>query len=236
MDKELWVLAEQQDGRLRKTVPPLLSEGGKLARRLGMRLSAVIIGQETSAAVAELAAWGPERIYVAEDEKLKNYTTDGYTWVFSKLIREYDPQVVLLGHTALGKDLAPRVAQRLGLGLASDCTGLDLEGDRLVFRRPLYAGKALAHISFLRTPILATIRPNVFRSEERQAGQAEIIRVRIPVGDGVIRTVSKEISRKLSERVALTEADIIVAGGPGRFTERPAARAGRPLVPGSTAG
>jgi len=215
MDKELWILAEQQDGKLRKTVPPLLSEGRKIAKRLAMALCAVIIGYKTEEQVAELASYGPDRIYVAEDVKLKDYTTDGYTWVFSNLLKEYNPQVVLLGHTALGKDLAPRTAQRLGLGLASDCTGLHLEGDKLVFRRPLYAGKALASISFLRTPVLATIRPNVFRSEERQAGQPDIIRVQTQIGDGVIRTAIKEISRKIRGRIGLNEADIIVAGGRG---------------------
>lgn len=215
MAKELWILAEQQDGKLRKSVSPLFSEGGRIARLLAMRLCAVVIGYETEELVAGLATLGPDRIYVAEDEKLKEYTTDGYAWVLSNLLREYNPQVVILGHTALGKDLAPRVAQRLGLGLASDCTGLYLDGDKLIFRRPLYAGKALAHISFLRTPVLATIRPNVFRSEEIQAGQPEVIRVQTEIGNGLIRTVTKEISRKISGRVALSEADIVVAGGRG---------------------
>ena len=116
------------------TVGQELSEGGEVIVSL--------FGSGAAQYVQEVSQHGANKVYLLEDELLSTYTTDAYTQALCQLIEEVQADVILMGHTAVGKDVAPRVAQRLGLGLVSDCTGVKVENDQIIFTRPIYAGKA----------------------------------------------------------------------------------------------
>jgi electron transfer flavoprotein alpha subunit len=145
---------------------------------------------------------------------LEQYTTDGYYEAFFQLIKEVNPDVIFLGHTAVGKDLAPRVASRLGGGLVSDITDLCLEAEEIIFTRPIYSGKAFQKKKVVDGKVFATIRPNNIAVEEPDSNHtAELINFSVEIKD--IRTTIKEIVRKATEGVDLSEAKIVVAGGRG---------------------
>jgi len=215
MSKELWIFAEHKDNSLRKVVFELLSAGKKISQQLGQKLCAVVMGEQGEEFFDEIAQYGAEKIYLVNDLKLKEYTTDGYTYVLANLMREYNPEIILLGHTAIGKDLAPRVAQRIDAGLVSDCIEINVHKGNLLFTRPIYAGKAFSRIKFKNNPVIATVRPNVLEVVKNEVSQPEIIKVDLKIGPEVIRTIVQEIIKQTSKRVELTEANIIVSGGRG---------------------
>lgn len=152
-----------------------------------------------------------------DDPRLAHYTTGAYTSVLNQLIRAHEPAAFLLGNTAIGKDLAPRLAQRLGAGLASDCTGMEADPEQfLTFKRPLYAGKALAQVGSRKEPVLATIRPNTFAVTEPDTSRlGEIHEVKIDIDPGDLKALVKDVAIAVSKRPDLTEANIIVSGGRG---------------------
>lgn len=215
MAKGIWVFAEQREGQIKKVTYELLCAGRKIADGLGEELCAVLLGKGVAGLAAALGEYGADKVYVAESDALENYTTDGYTNVLAELVKQYEPSALLIGCTVLGRDLAAQVAQRVGTGLATDCTGLELENGQLTFTRPIYAGKAFVKsVCPEARPVMATIRPNVLPIDEPQAGRtAEVVAA--PANTGDIRQVIKDIVRQVSERPELTEANIIVSGGRG---------------------
>ncbi|WP_027364240.1 electron transfer flavoprotein subunit alpha/FixB family protein [Desulfotruncus alcoholivorax] len=213
MAQGIWVFAEQREGQIKKVTFELLSEGRKAADQLGQELCAVLVGKGVAGMAESLGEYGADKVYVVENDALENYTTDGYTNVIAGLIKQYEPAALLLGCTVTGRDLAAQVAQRLQTGLMTDCTGMEISGDQLVFTRPVYAGKAIVKAACPEArPVMATIRPNTFAAVPN-AKQAEIIKAE--VGPGDVRQIIKDIVRQISERPELTEADIIVSGGRG---------------------
>lgn len=216
MAKDIIVFIENCQGKVRKVSLELLSQARKIAVESGHSVTAVLLGQQVEKYVPEIAAGGAQKIIVADDERLANYTTGCYTSVVTRIIREYQPEVVLLGHTAVGKDLAPRLAQRLGVGLASDCIGIEADESALLkFRRPIYAGKAFADVTTKDRPIVATVRPNTFAPDTYDAGQPEVIHYGVEIDQADIWGVIKDLAVAVSKRPELTEANIIVAGGRG---------------------
>lgn len=213
MAKGIWVLAEQRDGKLRKVALEMVTTGRKIAEQLGDELHTVLVGSGVEGLVAELAQYGAKSVYLIDDEKLKDYNTDGYTIVLGKLFQEQQPAVILMGHTAICKDLAPRLAQRLNAGLLSDCTDLRVEDKQIICTRPVYAGKAFTQNTMIGNPVMATMRPNVMPIEQVEGISPEVIKINVDLDLGDIRTIVKEIVKRASERVELTEADIIVSGG-----------------------
>ncbi|NMA70087.1 MAG: electron transfer flavoprotein subunit alpha/FixB family protein [Desulfitobacterium sp.] len=213
----IWVFIEQQKGQIRKVSLELLSEGRKGADQLGVKLGAVILGEGIQGLAEQVASYGADEIYLADDSQLANYTTGAYTSVLASLIREREPQAFLLGNTAIGKDLAPRLAQRLGVGLASDCTGMEIDSEKIFkFKRPVYAGKAFAHVGSIVQPVMATIRPNTFPlAEPNPDHKAEVIPVQAEIGPEDLRVVLKDLVLAVSERPELTDANIIISGGRG---------------------
>jgi len=211
----IWIYAEHKDGQLKKVTLELLSAGRRLADQLNEELAAVLIGRDVAALAGPLGEYGADKVYLAENDALENYTTDGYTAVLAALAKEHRPMAILLGCTVQGRDLAAQVAQRLQTGLLTDCTGLELENGQLTFTRPIYAGKAFVKAVIPEArPVMATIRPNVLGLGQPQAGRsAETVKVAAQPGD--IRQVIKDIVRQVSTRPELTEADIIVSGGRG---------------------
>lgn len=217
MAKGIWVIVEQRDLQIRKVSLELLSQGRKIADETGESLVAVILGKGIEGLAQTVSANGADKVILVEDEKLTEYTTGAYTSVLNKLVRKEEPQVVLMGNTAVGKDLFPRLAQRLGVGLASDCTGIEIDSASfLVFKRPIYAGKAFEYVASSVRPILATIRPNTFALGTPDSGRsAEVVKEAAEIDASDLRAILKEVAIAAATRPELTEANIIVSGGRG---------------------
>ncbi|SPF51956.1 electron-transferring flavoprotein, alpha subunit EtfA [Candidatus Desulfosporosinus infrequens] len=217
MAKGILIIVEQRNLEIRKVSLELLSQGRKIADETGEPLVAVIVGNGIEGLAQTVTASGADKVILIEDAKLADYTTGAYTSVLNKLIRKEEPQAVLMGNTAIGKDLAPRLAQRLGVGLASDCTGMETDASSfLVFKRPIYAGKAFEYLTSNVRPILATIRPNTFKVTDPDAARkSEIVKEAADIDAGDLRAILKEVAIAASSRPDLTEANIIVSGGRG---------------------
>lgn len=217
MAKGIWIVVEQSKSEIRKVSLELLSQGRILADKTGEPLTAVILGKEIEGLADQAAAYGADQVILVDDERLEHYTTGAYTSVLNKLIRKAEPQAVLLGNTAVGKDLAPRLAQRLGVGMASDCTGMELdEGSFLTFRRPVYGGKAFAQVAANARPVLATIRPNTYPVAEADASRkAEVQKETAEIDPSDLRAIVKDIVLAASQRPELIEANVIISGGRG---------------------
>jgi len=215
MAKGIWVFAEIRDGKMKKVTYEILSAARKFADQIGEELSAVVVGKKVGEPAEQLGAYGADKVYILEGDRLESYTTDGYTNVVSSLIKERQPSAFLLGCTIRGRDLAAQVAQRLNTGLLTDCVDMMLEDGQFVFVRPIYAGKAFVRVCCPEArPVMATIRPNVLSVNPPQEGRrAEVIRVSADSGE--IRQTIKDVALQVSARPELTEADIIVSGGRG---------------------
>lgn len=213
MSNEIMVYIEPQNGKVRKVSLEILAAAKNLAADMGMEVTAVMAGADAAAMVDEVGQYGASKAYVVKGDQLNTYTTGAYTSAFNKLIREKDPAVVLLGNTAIGKDLAPRLAQRLGVGMLSDCTDMAKGDNGLVFTRPIYAGKAFEKVSSSDRPVVATIRPNAFTLGAPAGGSAAVEEVDADINADDLRVIVKDIAIAVSERPELTDADIIVSGG-----------------------
>ncbi|MEW6444273.1 MAG: electron transfer flavoprotein subunit alpha/FixB family protein [bacterium] len=211
MAKGIWVVAEQRDGKLKKVTLEMISK----AKALGDEVTVLLLGSQVEGLAAGLGAYGAARVLVFDADVLKSYTTDAYTKVIADAVREGEPSILLGGATATGKDLLPRVAARLGTGLASDCIDLRLDNGKLVATRPIYAGKCVVDTvipdSF---PQMASVRPNVLAVGAQDASKkAEVVKKEVKVSSADLKAIVKEIVKGASERVDLTEATIIVSGG-----------------------
>jgi len=216
MAKDILIFAEQRDGQFRKPALETASTARRLANELGGTVWALVLGERVKEMAATLGAYGVDRVLVGESEHFRFYAPDGFTKVMAEAVQKVSPAIVLFPATSLGKDLAPRVAAKLGLGLASDCTELFLENGRLEAKRPVYAGKAYVRVAFHSEPQMATLRPNVFPIEVVEEGrQAPVEEMPVTLQSSDLRYVVKEFVPTATGRVELTEADIIVSGGRG---------------------
>lgn len=212
MSKNVLIIGERREGKLRNVSFEVLAAAQKIAD--GGKVTAVLFGQGENGEAEQLAQYGAEQVYLVTNEELNVYSTDAFVQAFTEVIDTVKPDAILLGHTAMGRDLAPRVAARLGLGLISDCTGVEVNGDEVVFVRPIYAGKAYQKKKITNGTIFATIRPNNIAKGEPDASRtAEVVDVKATITD--IRTIIKEVVKKTAGTVDLTEAKIIVSGGRG---------------------
>lgn len=210
--RKVLVLAEVRDGNVRNVSFESLSAAKQVAD--GGEIATALFGSDTSSHVSVLAHHGADKVYMATDEKLNHYTSDAYTQAFTQLVQQINPDVIFMGHTAIGKDLAPRIAAILGLGLVSDITDLSVEGNEICFTRPIYAGKAFQKKKVTDGTVFATIRPNNFPLQEADSERvAERISFSPEIHD--LRTIVKEVVRKAVGGVDLTEAKIVVSGGRG---------------------
>lgn len=218
----VWVFAEQRGGELQKVSLEILGEGRKIADKLGVKLTALLLGDNVKALAEELGTHGADEVLVAESELLKNYTTDGYTKVICDLANERKPGILFIGATFVGRDLGPRVAARLSTGLTADCTILDVEvenGD-LLATRPAFGGNLMATIACPdHRPQMATIRPGVFSKLEKAEAEFVTEMVEVNLVDSDIRTKIIEIVKENKDVVDISEANIIVSGGRGVSSE-----------------
>ncbi len=209
----IWVFAETRDGKIIKVVNEMLNA----AKGMGEEVAAVLLGSGVEGLANDLAGMGAAKVYLADDAKLENYSPDAYGKVIVDLVKANEPSALLFGNSALGKDLGPTVAAKLGVGMCSDCTGVEVgDGGKLVFTRPVYAGKAITTVTCADNPQMATIRPNVLSPGEVDAGaSANVENVSVELGDADLRSVVREVVKSAGGKVELTEADVIVSGGRG---------------------
>lgn len=216
--KGVWVFAEQREGELQKVSLELLGEGRKIADKLGVKLTALLLGNNVSNLVEELATHGADEVLVAEHELLTHYTTDGYTKVICDLANDRKPEILFIGATFVGRDLGPRVAARLTTGLTADCTSLDIDenGKFLLATRPAFGGNLMATIACQdHRPQMATIRPGVFTKSDKVSNNAEVIKVEVELAQEDVRTKVIEIVKEKKDIVDISEANFIVSGGRG---------------------
>ena len=217
MPQGVMVIAEQRDGEIRKVSYEIVSEGKRLAEKLGQKVTAVLLGQNIKDKAATLGHYGADKIIVADDAKLANYTPDAYASVIAQLAKANDPAILLLGASVQGKDLAARLSARLGVGMAQDCTAFSIDNGRLNAIRPIYAGKAYAKVTFSdHYPHMATARPNVMPMNPPDASKAaEMVDAGVAPDDSALKTKVADVIRDAAGKVDLTEADKIVSGGRG---------------------
>ena len=216
MADNVWIIAEIKDGRFKKSTFELLSEGKKLAEKTGKGIDAIIIGKGMADAAAELGQYGASNVYVCEHDLLDDYSPEAYAKVVADLAKEHGPSILLGAATAMGRDFLPRLAARLGTGIASDCIELDIDDKGLlVATRPIYGGKLIIKVQIPEArPQMASLRPNVAEVSAPDAEKsAEVVNVAVSLGADDVKARIKEIVKGVSERVDLTEAGIIVAGG-----------------------
>jgi len=216
----VWVYAEQDHGSLLPVSLELIGKGRELADNLGQELSVVLLGSGLQAVVDELSHYDIDRLYVADDPVLTSYRSEAYAGVMADLIQEERPNIILLGATANGRDLAPRVAARVKTGLTADCTGLEIEaGSGLLLQtRPAFGGNIMATIVCPNhRPQMATVRPGVLPRTGPNAVARDVDLVRIPckVTESGLPTRFIQVVESVSKRVNLPEAKVIVAGGRG---------------------
>ncbi|MCX7903235.1 MAG: electron transfer flavoprotein subunit alpha/FixB family protein [Caloramator sp.] len=204
---------------MQKVALELLGKGRELSEKLGVKLTAVLVGYEVEKLANTLIKHGADEVIVLENILLKNYTTDGYTKAIEKIAIERKPEIILIGATNIGRDLGPRLAARLKTGLTADCTGLDIDENtkNLLMTRPAFGGNLMATIECPNhRPQMATVRPGVFPlpcADDRREGKVE--RIDIKIKEEEIRTVVEKIVKSLDEKIDITEAKVIVSGGRG---------------------
>jgi len=217
MAQEIWIVAEQREGQLRKVSFELTSEAKRLADQMGQSVTAILLGSNIKEKAPELGKYGADKVIVADDNRLATYTTDAYVSVIAQLAQSGEPAIILLGSSVQGKDLSGRLAARLGVGMAQDCVDFSLENGNLIAKRPIYAGKAYATVTFKDSvPQIATARPNVLElNEPDESKSAEVVDAEFILDDSQLKTKIAEIIQEEGAKADLTEAERIVSGGRG---------------------
>lgn len=203
------IIAEHRDGKLKKSTFELI--GASAAA--GNETHAILLGDSVAELAKELGHYGAKTVHVAQNAALKFYTAEAYSNVIFPILKSLSPDVVLASHTPTGRDFMPRIAARLGVGLASDCTRLTFEGSKIKVLRPVYAGKAMAEVEFLGSgPQVATVRPNSLGIPKPDASKAaEIVNATAEVG--TLKTKVLEVVKGSTARPDVAEAPIVISGG-----------------------
>ena len=204
------IYAEVQKGELKKGAFEITSK----AKEFGQEVSACIIGSGAEALAPELAKYGADKIYVVDGPEYENYVTEAFVQAFVQVAQQVQPSIILTSSTAQGKDITPAIAARLQVGCFSDCVDLSLNGDKIVVKRPMYAGKAYVLAEATATPQIASIRPNSFPINEN-AGAGAVEKVTVSLDAAKIKAVVKSVEIAESDEPDQTEAEIIVSGGRG---------------------
>jgi electron transfer flavoprotein alpha subunit len=218
-NKGVLICGEIADGKLAPITIELLGAGRKLANELGEELAVMLLGSNSGAIGKEAIAYGADKVYVAEDSLFDNYNSDAFTQAAANLCRKIMPAVMLLGHTDIGMDLAPRLNGRLGGGLAMDCLALAIDPATkcMVTTRPVYGGNAQATaVSKSVRPQMATIRPKTVSVAERNdSRQGQMIVIEEKVDPAALKIKVVERIKEQVEGVKLEDAEVVVSGGRG---------------------
>lgn len=228
--KGVYVFAEQVDNKLSSIALELLGKARDLAADLDTKVSAVLIGHEVGALADELAAYGADKVILVDDPELKEYRTEPYTHALASVVKNFRPEILLIGATAIGRDLGPRVSARVATGLTADCTQLDIgdfplkprpgqeqKKNQLLMTRPAFGGNTIATIACPdNRPQMATVRPGVMQKIAPIAdARAEVIYFHIGFVPDHKYVEILDVVRSVSEAVDIMDAKILVSGGRG---------------------
>jgi electron transfer flavoprotein alpha subunit len=205
---------ETREKKIKKSSLEALSEARRMAAELETEAAAVLVGMGIEGLAAELSSYGASKVYVLESDSLDRYSTQDYAAALAELVKKLSPAAVFFSATAMGKDLSPRLAARLGVGLASDCTQVSAGDGGLEFTRPIFAGKALMTFRLTSSPQVVSLRPNVFSLTPAPAA-GEVIRESVDIPSSPARAEVTEILQESGGEIDVTEADIVISGGRG---------------------
>ena len=215
----VWVFVEQTEGEAAKVSWELMGKGRELADTLGVNLSAIVVGEHVEALCHEAFSYGADQAYLIDAPVFRHYRTDAYLKAVCQLIDAHKPEIVLMGATGLGRDLAGAVATVVGTGLTADCTGLGIDDKRnLMQTRPAFGGNIMATIMCDKfRPQMATVRPHVMPASERMENRPGTI---IPVScqvreEDILTKVLEIISDRKNDHVDVAGAEFIISGGRG---------------------
>ena len=228
--KGVYVFAQQVDNIVNSIAFELIGKGKDLAADLGTEVTAVLVGSDVKGLADELAEYGADRVIVVDDPELKEYRTEPYAHALASVINKYKPEIFLVGATAIGRDLGPRVSARIHTGLTADCTQLDIgdfplnpvpgkeqKNNKLLMTRPAFGGNTIATIACPDfRPQMATVRPGVMQKKERRAGvkaNVEEFNPGFTPNNNYVEIL--EVVKAVSETVDIMDAKILVSGGRG---------------------
>ncbi len=216
--KGVLVHCEVTEGKLAAIATELLGCGRKLADELKEELGAVLIGSGVSGLAKEAAAFGADKVYVVDDPLLKDYQTDSYVMAMEKVVKQVMPQILLMGQTSIGRDLAPRLAFRLDTAASLDCVELAIDSGskRLLQTKPVYGGNAQAVFTCESNPQIATVRAKAMQPLERDdSRKGEVVTVDAGIDSSAVRTKVLEKVPEVVEGIRLEDAEVVVCGGRG---------------------
>ena len=228
--KGVYVYAQQVDNKLDNIAFELLGKAKDLAKDLNTDVTAVLIGSDVKGLADELAAYGADKVIVVDDPELKDYRTEPYTHALASVINEFKPEIMLVGATAIGRDLGPRVSARVATGLTADCTQLEIgdfplvarEGqeqkhNQLLMTRPAFGGNTIATIACPNfRPQMATVRPGVMQKLPKVEGAKAVVEEFNPGFTPDNKYVEiLDIVKSVVDTVDIMDAKILVSGGRG---------------------
>ena len=228
--KGVYVFAQQVDNKVDGIALELIGKGKDLAETLGTEVTAVLVGSDVKGLADELAEYGADKVIVVDDPELKEYRTEPYAHALASVIREFKPEIFLVGATAIGRDLGPRVSARIHTGLTADCTQLEIgdfpinaipgreqKHNQLLMTRPAFGGNTIATIACPEfRPQMATVRPGVMQKRDRVAGaKANIIEFNPGFTPDNKYVEILEVVKKVSDVADIMDAKILVSGGRG---------------------
>ncbi len=211
MAQKVIAIAEQSDGVFRKVTYEALSEGRRIADQMGCELAALVLGHNFQDISTELKQFGADRIILADNPSLVEYLPDAYGNVIAAVMNRETPDVVILGASTQGKDIAARLSARLDAPLATDCVAVGFENNHLTATRYMFGGKILADIVLEGKPQILAIRPNALMIANTD-GAGVIEKTDVDIGTTAVKFIEKHLE---TGKVELTEADIVVSGGRG---------------------
>lgn len=228
--KGVFVFAQQVDNVISNIAYELIGKGKELAKDLGVEVTAVLVGSDVKGLADQLAEYGADKVIVVDDPELKEYRTEPYTHAIASVIKEFKPEIFLIGATAIGRDLGPRVCARIHTGLTADCTKLDIgdfpmnpvpgretKHNQLLMTRPAFGGNTIATIACPDfRPQMATVRPGVMQKDPKEAGKKAVVTEFNPGFTKNNKYVDiLEVVKAVSNTVDIMDAKILVSGGRG---------------------
>lgn len=219
MNKDIYVIIEQLDGIIKRVSLELIGEANRLSKKLGEKVIAVLLGNDIEDKAELLIKYGADEVLVIDDPMLEPYMTSPYTKAVSSIIEKRKPSIVLFPATSIGRDLAPRVAARIGTGLSADVTEFDIDksSKSLLMIMPAFGGNIMATIvSKVKRPEMATVRAGVMLPLEKDMNRSgKIERFEIEFDDSDRDILIREVVIETEEKDDISNAEIIVAGGIG---------------------
>jgi electron transfer flavoprotein alpha subunit len=209
------VFIETREGKIKKPSLEAVSEGKRRAKELNTEVDAVCLGHNLENLAPEIFPYGASKVYILENPLLSHYSTAAYAQALFSLVEEIKPEIIFFSASSMGKDLAPRLAAKLGVAVATDCTKTFCRDGKLEVMRPIFAGKAIASLRFKSTPQIATLRPNVFPLLEQGAKEGEAIKKEVLIAEDLVKAQVVEILKEKGAELDVTEAEIVVSGGRG---------------------